>query len=293
MMDYMKGQKGGEDSAPNPNAIFSASGHNQGKNIAPSELPPPKFSNPFEEIRKKKKIEQKLNDDKKIEQLKLIELIQEDADKKRKQCSGILARGMPWVNLVGITSITYPRHARLTLMMANYVSNMFWTAFFFRRTHPAIDADTWNGPLEENWTIDDAYIILQSAGITIVITYLLGGLFKIPEMKIKRSKKVSELEKAIKDMRKEKILRYIMSYFVATCAFGSVFSYSFQFSDEVGWQRSFSWLFLSAGAFVSDMIVISFLVSLFQAMVSCLGDCEKCSKVMTTVRELKQGVDET
>ena len=112
-------------------------------------------------------------------------------------------------------------------MMANYVSNMFWTAFFFRRTHPSIDADTWNGPLEEDWTIDDAYIIMYSAGITIVITYLLGGLFKIPEMKIKRSKKVSELEKAIKDMRKEKILRYIMSYFVATCAFGSVFSYSF------------------------------------------------------------------
>lgn len=175
----------------------------------------------------------------------------------------VISRGMPWVNLVGITSITYPRHARITLMMSNYVSNMFWTAFFFRRMHPSMDADSWNGPLEEAWGLEDGYIVWQSVGITIVVTYLLGGLFKIPEMKIKKSKKVSELEKTIRDMRKEKILRYIMSYFVAACSVGSVYSYSFQFSDEVGWHRSMSWLFLSAGAFVFDMLIISFIVSLF------------------------------
>ena len=57
MLDYMKGKKGGDDPAPGPNTIFSASGHNQGNVIKPSDLPPPKFSNPFEEIRKKKKLE--------------------------------------------------------------------------------------------------------------------------------------------------------------------------------------------------------------------------------------------
>ena len=92
--------------------------------------------------------------------------------------------GNPIVNVLVVTSLLFPRHARWSLLFMNIVLNWFIVGVFYNNTKSPLDVPEFDTEAR-NMALDDLWIALISPGVVIVMMYLFAALFRITDQRIK------------------------------------------------------------------------------------------------------------
>ena len=161
-----------------------------------------------------------------FEEKKEVEMRRE---RKRYSLWQMIKHGNPLFNLLCVTSILFPRHARCTLLYMNIVLIWFWCAVIYNNSKdplqiPEFDKQASNMAAEELW------IPFMAPVGTMILMYIFAGFFRISDHRIKQVTDYDKFQEMMKELQKETILRFLMAYFIIFSVFASVFWYVIKFS---------------------------------------------------------------
>ena len=156
-----------------------------------------------------------------------------------------------------------PRHVRWTLLMINIMLVWFICAVIYNQTKSPLEVPDMISKASKLATEDIWIAVITPLG-NIILMYLLGSLFYIPKTRLENAGDLKELEVNLREIEKEKRVRFILSYIISICMYCGIGWYLIKFTSTFGWKTSWAWWYSGCGAAILQFFVYDAIVNLIQ-----------------------------